>query len=52
MLGVADRGLVFDLLETVLRGDAAAALEQLDRLYREAPTRCWCCRICSTSAIS
>ena len=28
MLGIADRGLVFDLLETVLRGDAAAALEQ------------------------
>ena len=35
MLGVADRGLVFDLLETVLRGDAAAALAQFDRLYQE-----------------
>ena len=35
MLGVADRGLVFDLLETVLRGEAAAALAQLDRLYQE-----------------
>ena len=35
MLGVADRGQVFDLLENVLRGDAAAALEQLDRLYRD-----------------
>ncbi len=35
MLGVADRGLVFDLLETVLHGDAAAALAQFDRLYQE-----------------
>src|SRR5271163_5317306 len=35
MLGVADRGQVFDLAENVLRGDAAAALAQLDRLYRD-----------------
>jgi DNA polymerase III subunit gamma/tau len=35
MLGVADRGQVFDLLEMVLRGDAAAALAQIDRLYQE-----------------
>ena len=35
MLGVADRGQVFDLLEMVLRGDAAAALAQFDRLYQE-----------------
>jgi DNA polymerase III subunit gamma/tau len=35
MLGVADRGQVFDLLENVLRGDAASALVQLDRLYRD-----------------
>jgi DNA polymerase-3 subunit gamma/tau len=35
MLGVADRGLVFDLLETVLHGDAATALAQFDRLYQE-----------------
>jgi DNA polymerase III subunit gamma/tau len=34
MLGVADRGLVFDLLESVLRGDAPAALAQMDRLYQ------------------
>jgi DNA polymerase-3 subunit gamma/tau len=34
MLGVADRGLVFDLLESVLRGDAPAALEQMESLYR------------------
>ena len=34
MLGIADRGMVFDLLERVLRGDAAAALSQLDQLYR------------------
>ena len=35
MLGVADRGQVFDLLENVLRGDAVAALAQLDRLYQD-----------------
>jgi DNA polymerase-3 subunit gamma/tau len=35
MLGVADRGHVFDLLERVLRGDAPAALAQMDRLYRD-----------------
>ena len=34
MLGVADRGLVFDLLESVLRGDAPSALAQMDRLYQ------------------
>jgi DNA polymerase III subunit gamma/tau len=34
MLGVADRGLVFDLLESALRGDAPAALEQMGRLYQ------------------
>ena len=34
MLGIADRGLVFDLLESVLRGDAPAALAQLERLYQ------------------
>ena len=33
MLGVADRNLVFDLFETVLRGDAAGALAQLDTLH-------------------
>jgi DNA polymerase III subunit gamma/tau len=33
MLGIADRGLVFDLFETVLKGDAADALARLDRLY-------------------
>ncbi len=35
MLGVADRGHVFDLLESVLRGDAPAALAQMDRLYQD-----------------
>jgi DNA polymerase III subunit gamma/tau len=35
MLGVADRGLVFDLLESVLRGDAADALARMDRLYQD-----------------
>jgi DNA polymerase III subunit gamma/tau len=34
MLGIADRNQVFDLLEMVLRGDAAAALTQFDRLYQ------------------
>jgi DNA polymerase III subunit gamma/tau len=35
MLGVADRGLVFDLLDSVLRGDAADALARMDRLYQD-----------------
>jgi DNA polymerase III subunit gamma/tau len=35
MLGVADRGAVFDLLENVLRGDAAGALAGMERLYRD-----------------
>ncbi|HLY44423.1 MAG TPA: DNA polymerase III subunit gamma/tau [Stellaceae bacterium] len=34
MLGIADRGLVFDLLETVLKGDAAGALDRMDALYQ------------------
>ena len=34
MLGIADRGLVFDLFETVLRGDAAGALDRMDSLYQ------------------
>jgi DNA polymerase III subunit gamma/tau len=34
MLGVADRGAVFDLLESVLCGDAAGALLRMDRLYQ------------------
>ncbi len=33
MLGIADRGLSFDLLETVLKGDAAGALKQMGSLY-------------------
>ena len=33
MLGIADRGLVFDLLETVFKGDAAGALAQMKALY-------------------
>jgi len=35
MLGVADRGHLFDLLESVLRGNAPAALAQMDRLYQD-----------------
>jgi DNA polymerase-3 subunit gamma/tau len=35
MLGVADRGRVLDLLESVLRGAAADALDQMDRLYQD-----------------
>jgi len=35
MLGIADRGRVFDLLESVLRGDAADALDRMDRLYQD-----------------
>ncbi len=34
MLGIADRALVFDLFETVLRGDAAGALDRMDALYQ------------------
>jgi len=34
MLGIADRGLVFDLFETVLRGDAAGALDRMAALYQ------------------
>ena len=34
MLGIADRGLVFELMESVLRGDAAAALGRLSALYQ------------------
>src|SRR6202030_2269891 len=34
MLGIADRGLLFDLFETVMRGDAAGALRQLDNLHQ------------------
>jgi len=34
MLGVADRGLVFDLLDTVLKGDAAGAVQRMDDLYQ------------------
>jgi len=33
MLGIADRGLVFDLLEACWRGDAAEALRRLGALY-------------------
>jgi len=33
MLGIADRGLVFDLFDAVLRGDAADALGRLGALY-------------------
>src|SRR5215831_7968824 len=35
MLGVADRGAVFDLLESVLKGDAVEALSRMDRLYQD-----------------
>ncbi|MGH7030833.1 MAG: DNA polymerase III subunit gamma/tau [Stellaceae bacterium] len=35
MLGVADRGQIFELLESVLRGEAAVALARLDRLHAE-----------------
>jgi len=35
MLGVADRGRILDLLESVLGGDAADALDRMDRLYQD-----------------
>jgi DNA polymerase-3 subunit gamma/tau len=34
MLGIADRNLVFDLFETVLKGDAAGALDRMESLYQ------------------
>ncbi|MEG6508476.1 DNA polymerase III subunit gamma/tau [Methyloligella sp. 2.7D] len=35
LLGLADRGRIFDLLETVLKGETGAALEQLAGLNRD-----------------
>ena len=35
MLGLADRGLLLDLFEVALRGDADAAMAQIDGLYRD-----------------
>jgi DNA polymerase-3 subunit gamma/tau len=35
LLGLADRTRIFDLLETVLKGDTGAALKQLDALTRD-----------------
>jgi DNA polymerase-3 subunit gamma/tau len=35
MLGLADRGRIFDLLEHAFRGDAKAALTSLDELHRD-----------------
>src|SRR5205085_8211510 len=32
--GIADRNLVFDLFETVLKGDAAGAIAQMDSLHQ------------------
>ena len=35
MLGLADRGRIFDLIEHVFRGDARAALASMDELHRD-----------------
>ena len=35
MLGLADRGRVFDLIEAVLAGDAGGALERLAALHKD-----------------
>ncbi len=35
MLGLADRGRIFDLLEQIFRGDTKGALETLDALHRD-----------------
>jgi DNA polymerase-3 subunit gamma/tau len=35
MLGLADRGRIFDLLDQIFRGDTKAALETLDALHRD-----------------
>ena len=34
MLGIADRNLVYDLFETVMKGDAAGALDRMEALYQ------------------
>ena len=34
MLGLADRGVIFDLAEALLAGDAAAAIEVAERMHR------------------
>src|SRR4029077_19197385 len=35
LLGLADRGRIFDLFETVMKGDTAAALKAIGALYRD-----------------
>jgi len=35
LLGLADRGRIFDLFETVMKGDTAGALAAVDALYRD-----------------
>ncbi len=45
MLGLADRGRVLDLFDMIMRGDAAAALEELGANMPTAPTRWRCCAI-------
>ncbi len=35
MLGLADRGRIFDLLETLLKGDTAGALGQFEALHKD-----------------
>ena len=42
MLGLADRGRIFDLLEHVLRGDAKTALASLMTCIATAPSPCSC----------
>lgn len=52
MLGIADRALVFDLLESVVRGDAAGRSGRCARCTTAAPIRRWCCRTSSTACTS
>ncbi len=46
MLGLADRGRIFDLLEKLLGGAAGEALDALAQLHRTAPSRARCSPTC------
>ena len=48
MLGVADRGRVFDLFEACCAARRRRHWRSSTGFTRTAPIRSWCCRICST----
>ena len=51
MLGLADRELVFDLLDAVMAGQPRVALEITDRAYERGADLGTCCRICWSCCI-